>query len=141
MNMYELKNFFYFAALEKAKDVAFTKLKGDFDLLISADTVINYNNIILEKPRDEKHCKEILSLLSGKKHSVLTATVLFFPIKNKELTIKLEEKDCQKDFVFNNSNFKAAFFVEETLVEFDALDEELIEGYLGSKEWTDKAAG
>ncbi len=45
-------------------------------IVIGADTVVVINNTILEKPRDAHHATEMLTLLSGKTHQVLTGLVL-----------------------------------------------------------------
>lgn len=45
-------------------------------IVIGADTVVVINNTILEKPRDADHATEMLALLSGKTHQVLTGLVL-----------------------------------------------------------------
>ncbi len=41
-------------------------------LLITADTVVTLRNKILGKPKDENEAKEMLQLLSGKEHEVIT---------------------------------------------------------------------
>jgi septum formation protein len=46
------------------------------DLLICADTIVLLENKILEKPKNEKEAFEMLTLLSGKKHEVLTGVVI-----------------------------------------------------------------
>ena len=53
---------------------------GDFcqSVIIGADTVVVVEDLILEKPKDKAACKEMLGLLSGRGHSVLTGlTVLY----------------------------------------------------------------
>ncbi len=45
-------------------------------LLITADTLVTLNNNILGKPSDEKEAAEILRLLSGNKHQVITGVCL-----------------------------------------------------------------
>jgi septum formation protein len=54
-------------------------LKGalkENDLLITADSVVILENKILGKPSDEKEARNILSLLSGEKHQVITGVCL-----------------------------------------------------------------
>ncbi len=41
-------------------------------LLITADTIVTLRNKILGKPKDENEAKEMLQLLSGKEHEVIT---------------------------------------------------------------------
>ena len=59
-------------AQEKAK-AGLASLLGDDLLVIGADTVIFMGNEILEKPADQRDAFRILSQLSNKTHSVLTA--------------------------------------------------------------------
>ena len=47
------------------------------DVVIAADTIVVCENRVLGKPRDAAHAKEMLSLLSGRDHQVMTGfTVL-----------------------------------------------------------------
>ncbi|KLN97770.1 Maf family protein [Moellerella wisconsensis] len=41
--------------------------------VLGADTIVVLNQNILEKPRDKQHAAEILALLSGQTHQVMTA--------------------------------------------------------------------
>jgi len=45
-------------------------------LIIAADTIVLANDEILGKPEDEKHAREILKKLSGKKHEVVTGVCM-----------------------------------------------------------------
>lgn len=47
------------------------------DLIVAADTVVVVDDNILGKPRDPAHAKEMLHLLSGRTHEVLTAFCLW----------------------------------------------------------------
>lgn len=44
--------------------------------VLGADTIVVLDGEILEKPRDEQHAAEILRLLSGQTHQVMTAITL-----------------------------------------------------------------
>ena len=47
------------------------------DVVVAADTIVVCDGIVLGKPRDEAHAIEMLSLLSGRAHQVMTGcTVL-----------------------------------------------------------------
>ena len=65
------------ACLCRLKSMAFpdNDLKEN-TLLITADTLVTLNNNILGKPSDEKEAAEILRLLSGNKHQVITGVCL-----------------------------------------------------------------
>ena len=85
-------------------------------LIISADTVVVLDNVILGKPKDEKNAYEMLSALSGKKHFVVTALTVL-------------DADTKK--VFSD--------IVKTYVTFCNLSEELIKNYIKEKKPLDKA--
>lgn len=47
-------------------------------LVIGADTVVAYENQILGKPKDEEDARRMLTMLSGKAHSVYTGVTFVF---------------------------------------------------------------
>ena len=51
-------------------------------MVIGADTVVPYENQILGKPKDEEDARRMLSLLSGKTHSVYTGVTVVLIDKN-----------------------------------------------------------
>lgn len=96
------------------------KLSEDFPnkVIISADTIVVYNNEILHKPKNEKEARNYLKLLSNKTHKVITA----FSI------ISLEDEISVSDYV-------------TTEVKFHYLTNEIIDEYIKTLEWKDKAGG
>ena len=60
-------------ALNKAIDVA---QKHSNATIIGADTIVVINNKILGKPKDKKEAYNMLKLLSGKTHFVVTAVAV-----------------------------------------------------------------
>lgn len=67
--------------LEAVKDIA--KRKGldiasrhKDDIVISADTIVVIDNMIIGKPKDEEDARRILHLLSNRTHQVITAFCL-----------------------------------------------------------------
>lgn len=77
-----LRNYGKFAsnlAELKALEVA-TREEG---IIISADTIVVYDNQVLGKPENEKQAYEMLNLLSGKTHRVYTGLVIFDTYGNK----------------------------------------------------------
>lgn len=56
------------------------ELKSD-EVLLTADTIVCVQNKILGKPKNEQEAVEMLQLLSGKKHTVITAVTI---VKNNE---------------------------------------------------------
>ena len=99
-------------ALGKGKDILEKFSKNE--VIIAADTIVVYENKILGKPKDEKEAAEMLKLLSGKTHEVLTAVVVLFKGKTK---VK----------------------VEKTKVKFRNLTDEEIKSYVATGEPLDKA--
>jgi len=102
-----------FNAKEKAKVVS---EKYPDALIISADTIVIYDNQILEKPEDENHAFDILNKLNGNEHQVITAFGIV--IKNKNISI---------------------FDYETTQVIFRQLTPEKIKEYVKTGESLDKA--
>lgn len=82
--------------------------------VVGADTVVSCDGVLLGKPKDEKEAREMLSLLSGREHEVLTA-------------------------VFVCSSALKKGFVAKTKVEFYPLSQKEIDDYIATNDWCDKA--
>lgn len=82
--------------------------------VLGADTIVIYNGEVLEKPRDQQHASEMLRLLSGHEHQVMTAVAL----ADSQSVL-----DC----------------LVVTEVTFRTLSEQDIAGYVASGEPMDKA--
>ena len=98
-------------ALRKGEAV---KVRHPNEVVISADTIVVINNMIIGKPIDEKDAIRILKLLSDRTHIVYTAYCIFYKDK----------------------------FVEEVVeskVTFNKLSDDLIKEYVASKSPLDKA--
>lgn len=91
-----------------------TKLRDDWEVILSADTVVAYQNQILEKPQDQQDAIQMLKKLSGRQHEVYTGVML---------RTKKEER----------------VFVEKTTVEFRDLNDQEINRYVWTKDPMDKA--
>lgn len=63
-------------SLRKAEAVAVSHAK---DLVIGADTIVAFEDIILGKPKDESKAYEMLCMLAGKTHSVYTGVTMIYP--------------------------------------------------------------
>ncbi|HCM75046.1 MAG TPA: septum formation protein Maf [Cytophagales bacterium] len=63
-----------YLAEKKAKSIEY-QLKGD-EVILTSDTVVILNGQILNKPTDREHAMAMLSELSGKTHTVITAVCL-----------------------------------------------------------------
>ena len=62
-------------SIEKGRDVMERVDKQD--LIVSSDTIVFINNRIIGKPNGRKDAFEMLSLLSGNTHEVITGVSLF----------------------------------------------------------------
>lgn len=100
-------------AYEKALDVANNNKES---LVIGADTIVVINDQILGKPKNEEEAYNMIKLLSGKTHYVITGFALINLNLNKKVI------DC-----------------EVSQVTFKELSEECIKDYLNTKESLDKA--
>ncbi|KAH7421317.1 hypothetical protein KP509_13G050500 [Ceratopteris richardii] len=94
------------------------------DIVIGADTVVELEGMILEKPTDEDDAAHMLFKLSGRQHRVFTGVSLIFP------------SAC--DPVLGKTPLVHTFW-EETSVDFGELKKEAIEAYVRSGEPMDKA--
>lgn len=64
-----------FIARKKAE--AFDELVTD-EVVLTADTIVSIGDRILGKPENEEHAVEMLNLLSGSTHQVITGVCLFY---------------------------------------------------------------
>lgn len=85
-------------------------------VIVSVDTTIGLNGMIIGKPENEAHAREILSRLSGRTHEVLSSIAL---------------RDVEK----------AAIQIETTRTEikFCRLAKEVVEWYISTGEWKGRA--
>ncbi len=77
------------------------------DLLITADTIVCYNNKILNKPANYEEAKEMLKLLSGNKHQVITGVCLRTKQQSKTFAVSTDVyfnniSEQEIDFYINN---------------------------------------
>lgn len=71
--------------LANKKSMAYPRLQ-DSDILITADTVVISEGIILNKPADRAEAIHMLSTLSGKEHSVQTGVCIRSAAKQESFT-------------------------------------------------------
>lgn len=93
-------------------------------LVIAADTIVVVDNKILGKPHDFNHAVEMLKLLQGREHEVLTGIAVCLNEKNSP---------CGGEY------YKFISGVERTTVKFRHLSDEQINAYAQSGEGLDKA--
>ena len=100
------------ARLSRLKALAVER--GDEDLVIAADTIVVCDGHILGKPADEEAARDMLRLLSGRDHQVMTGMTVLY-----------------RD--------RAAVVTEVTDLHFRELSEKEIADYVASGEPMDKA--
>ena len=101
-----------FLAIQKSEFLSENLLQND--LLITADTIVSFNNQLLNKPKNKEEAFKTLNKLSGNTHKVITGVCL--KSKNKEIV-----------------------FSATTLVTFKALSEDEIHHYINKYNPYDKA--
>ncbi len=77
-----------YIAEKKAK--AFDESLNENEVVLTADTIVCIDDLILGKPENEEHACEMLSILSGKKHEVITGVAL---LQNERLHSFYEVSD------------------------------------------------
>ncbi len=99
-------------AIEKGEEV---RRRNDHrNLIVSADTIVFIKNRIIGKPEGRKDAFEMLSILSGEVHEVITGVSLLY-------------------------NNKCIFDMSYTSVKFSKMSEFEINYYLDNENWSDKA--
>lgn len=106
-------------ALRKARDICYNHNNA---LIIGADTIVVFEDEILEKPVNHREAKTMLQQLSGQTHQVQTGVALCKVESSQNITDTLT-------------------FVEETSVTFGELDDKDIETYVAGGSPMDKAGG
>ncbi len=108
----EIEQYPEYLAVKKARHIA-EKHTPD-DMVIGCDTGVFIDNLMLGKPSDENQAKEMLTLLSGRTHKVITGCCIMH-------------------------NGRTVSFSKVTEVEFYRLTDEDIEEYIKTGEPMDKA--
>ena len=90
--------------------------EADDALVIASDTVVVCDGLILGKPRNKAHATEMMGMLSGRRHSVISGIAVIY-------------------------RGKRVFSHEVTEVEFRPLTDSEIEAYVSTDEPYDKAGG
>ncbi|MED9961693.1 MAG: Maf family nucleotide pyrophosphatase [Bacteroidales bacterium] len=102
-----------YLAIKKSKN--YKKDVAEKSILVTSDTVVVVDNIILGKPKNVQEAKEFLRLLSSRTHKVITGCCL------------------------KTHNNKIKYFSEQTVVKFKELTEEEIDFYVNKYKPFDKA--
>jgi septum formation protein len=113
----------YVARLSRQKADAVVDRVGPGVIVVAADTTVDVDGMILEKPTDEADARRMLTSLSARTHLVHTG-----------VTIRLRSGA-------GSERTSSAEIVVETAVEFTALTPEVVEWYIGTGEPFGKAGG
>ena len=100
--------------LSKIKNNAAREISQADEIVVSADTVVAVDDIILGKPVDKSDARYMISLLQGRVHSVYTGVTI-------------------------STGDRVVTFSEKTDVEFNPMTESEIEEYISLSEPYDKA--
>ncbi len=104
-------------AYQKAADIARRISDEDHGkLIVAGDTVAQCRGQILGKPSDERHAREMLSMLSGREHDVYSGLCLW-PLDGRPPSVR----------------------VDRTILRMDELKERELAEYLASDAWEGKA--
>lgn len=82
------------------------KLSADNELILAADTIVLLRDKILGKPENDQHAKEILRLLSGKAHQVITGVCLLHGEK------KIMFSETTKVYFYHLTEAQINYYVE-----------------------------
>ncbi len=100
--------------MAKGKSQSFHRALEDDEILLTADTVVVADSLLMGKPHSEQEARNMLHTLSGRHHKVITAVVL-------------------------RSNGKTVSFEDTTYVTFSALSDAEIDYYISHYKPFDKA--
>ena len=122
----------YVTATARAKALeVYERCGAECDLLLAADTiVVSEDSRILEKPKDSADAVRMLTALSGRTHSVITAVIL---LRSAILSTAPPTDSQQRPQPVVES------FTESTDVTFAELTAEQIDAYVATGEPLDKA--
>lgn len=132
---------------DKVLNVSYNKAKSIADkvpknsIIISADTIVVYDNKILLKPKDKKEAFNILNKLSGREHFVITAYTIFCPERDKVISKyvksivsfgKLTKEQIEKYINdFHPLDKAGAYGIQELPDYFNAKTEGSVENIIG----------
>ena len=93
----------------KNKSDAFNKLIKENEIIITADTLVWFENKCLGKPKDKKEAKYMLKLFAGKSHDVITSvgflTISNFKVLTESTTVNYKSlTDSEIDYYVENVN-------------------------------------
>lgn len=82
----------YVEELARKKGEAILDNVNEDTIIISADTVVSFNNKVLEKPKDEEDAFKMLKTLSGNVHEVYSGVSIYNTKTKERITDSLKTK-------------------------------------------------
>lgn len=76
--------------LARKKSLAFKNEVADSGIVITADTIVALDELIIGKPKDLAEAEHTLRLMSGRKHSVITGVAIMSAKKSESFFVKTE---------------------------------------------------
>jgi septum formation protein len=76
--------------LARKKSLAFKNEVVDGGIVITADTIVALDELIIGKPKDLVEAEQTLRLMSGRKHSVITGVAIMSSKKSESFFVKTE---------------------------------------------------
>lgn len=117
----------------KALEVARKHYDDEWLCVIGADTIVELNNTIIEKPADKADAFRILKSLANGKHCVKTGVTLIKKKTNNNNRSISAESDAAADL------FDIHTFYDRSDVEMADYDDDVINGYIETGQPMDKA--
>lgn len=117
-------------SLKKFEEFILNNHNLNFDILITADTIVEHDGRILEKPQNESQIYEWLLSYSNGKVICYTSVVIGI-VNQKEIT----------DGLFKNEVINSIQFTNMTDIYFDEITKEMIYDYISTGEPFNRAGG
>ncbi|MBP6511678.1 MAG: septum formation protein Maf [Bacteroidia bacterium] len=76
--------------LARKKSLAFKSDVADGGIVITADTIVALDELIIGKPKNLTEAEQTLRLMSGRKHSVITGVAIMSAKKSESFFVKTE---------------------------------------------------
>ena len=76
--------------LARKKALAFKENVANGGIVITADTIVAVDDLILGKPTDAKDAERMLKLISGRKHQVITGVCIMSSKKSESFFVKTD---------------------------------------------------
>jgi len=76
--------------LARKKALAFKENVANGGIVITADTIVAVDDLILGKPADAKDAERMLKLISGRKHQVITGVCIMSSKKSESFFVKTD---------------------------------------------------